>query len=316
MPRPEAKHWCFTENNPEGELNVLFAELFAQGTIEYSVWQMEVGEEGTEHFQGFITFSTKKRLSAVAKILKRARWSIARNPAEAAEYCKKEDSRIDGPWELGKPNFKPNNAKVWALIRDEVKQGLNLKDLVEKFPAQVFMYHKGISTIASLFQAKRDEKTDVEVWIGPPGTGKSRGARDRHPSAYWKQPDSIWFDGYNGEDCVVLDDFYGSLPWSTILQMMDRYPMQVQQKGTTANFAPKHLIFTSNKMPYEWYSKLFASNRVDPRALFRRIDKLYIYNDETKVFDLQPAPLDYLNDKYSSWKYSRENSPELYENQV
>lgn len=62
--RPQALHWCFTENNPEGELDVIMAELYAEGHIQYAVWQHEVGananvtvisddnSEVTTHFQG------------------------------------------------------------------------------------------------------------------------------------------------------------------------------------------------------------------------------------------------------------------------
>lgn len=50
--RPEALHWIFTENNPEGELNALFAHLVACNVIAYACWQLEVGKNGTEHHQG------------------------------------------------------------------------------------------------------------------------------------------------------------------------------------------------------------------------------------------------------------------------
>lgn len=314
--RPQALHWILTENNPEGQLDVLFQELYDDGEIEYACWQLEVGdnaEQAEQHHQIFVTFTKKTRLTAIQKILPGIHAEICRDPAASRDYCRKEESRLDGPWEVGKYVEKTNNAKVWAKIRDEVKQGLNLKDLCEKFPAQVFMYHKGISTVATLYQAKRDAKTKVEVWVGPPGSGKSRGARDRHPSAYWKQPDSIWFDGYAGEDCVVFDDFYGSLPWSTLLQVMDRYPMMVQQKGTTANFAPKTAIFTSNKLPYIWYKNLFNTGKVDPRALFRRIDELHLWNELLEKYEVHPDPENYLWNSWNSFKNSRENLPELYE---
>jgi len=320
MSRIEAIHWIFTENNPEGELNELFADLEAEGKITYACWQLEVGENGTEHFQGYINFSKKIRLSALKKIMKRAHWAVCRDMEGARNYCMKPDGeketsfRLDGPWEIGTWNPKLNNAKVWGKIRDEVKEGKGIIDLVEKYPAQVFMYHKGINHIKMLLQKPRDWKTLTQVWIGPPGTGKSRNARDKYPNAYWKQPDSIWFDGYEGEETIVLDDFYGSLPWSTILQLSDRYACKLQVKGSTANLLAKNLIITSNKMPHEWYRKILALNRVDPIALFRRIDELHLYDDEKKEYYLVDAPLEYLTDKYNSWKNSREASPELYEN--
>jgi len=50
--RSRARHWFFTENNPEGELDVLFDDLLSLGIIDYATWQLEVGDDGTEHMQG------------------------------------------------------------------------------------------------------------------------------------------------------------------------------------------------------------------------------------------------------------------------
>lgn len=187
-------------------------------------------------------------------------------------------------------------------------------DLIEKHPAQVFMYHKGISTIAALYAKPRNWKTHVQLFIGPPGTGKSKAAHGFYPEAYWKQPDSRWFDGYDGNPEVVLDDFYGSLPWSTMLQLCDRYPMRVETKGASAVFQAKTLIITSNKWPYEWYRNIIGKNTVDPLALFRRIDELFIYDDSKEIYVMVDAnPKEYLASKYSTWKNSREAIPDLYE---
>ena len=44
------------------------------------------------------------------------------------------------------------------------------------------------------------------LW-GPSGTGKSRFVAARWPDAFWKAPESKWWDGYSGQETVVLDDF-------------------------------------------------------------------------------------------------------------
>jgi len=50
----QARCWCFTLNNPEEELAVNEWD-----GIAYAVWQLEIGEEGTVHYQGYVNFSSR-----------------------------------------------------------------------------------------------------------------------------------------------------------------------------------------------------------------------------------------------------------------
>ena len=53
-------------------------------------------------------------------------------------------------------------------------------------------------------------------WVlwGPSGTGKSRWVAATWPDAFWKAPESKWWDGYSGQETVVLDDFKDyAMPW-------------------------------------------------------------------------------------------------------
>lgn len=50
----------------------------------------------------------------------------------------------------------------------------------------------------------QSELTHEWHW-GSTGTGKTRGVRERFPEAYLKS-NTKWWDGYNGEDVVILDE--------------------------------------------------------------------------------------------------------------
>ena len=69
------------------------------------------------------------------------------------------------------------------------------------------------------------------LW-GPSGTGKSRFVAARWPDAFWKAPESKWWDGYSGHETVVLDDFkdYG-MPLVDLQRLLDWYPLWVEVKG-------------------------------------------------------------------------------------
>jgi hypothetical protein len=75
----QGKRWCFTLNNPvDTEL-----ESFHNATDRaYVIIGKELGEQGTAHWQGYITFTKNKRLAAVRAINGRAHWEIARGSTD------------------------------------------------------------------------------------------------------------------------------------------------------------------------------------------------------------------------------------------
>lgn len=61
--------WCFTINNPkQGNLDVL-KKLSDRTWTTWSVWQWEIGDNGTVHIQGALRTDPKKRWTAVLKLL-------------------------------------------------------------------------------------------------------------------------------------------------------------------------------------------------------------------------------------------------------
>lgn len=101
--------------------------------------QLEKGTEGTPHFQWMTSHSNPLQLKAVIKKLKGCHVEAARNAFAAWNYCQKEDTRIEGPWEHGIPpaakNVKGDTAARNKLLMektltDAVKEGLiNLKEV-------------------------------------------------------------------------------------------------------------------------------------------------------------------------------------------
>ena len=65
----------------------------------------------------------------------------------------------------------------------------------------------------------------------------------------------MWFDGYEGEETILFDDFdkdWG-VPYRMLLQITDRYPMQSQQKGGWVHRMWTRVIITCNEGPKDWY---------------------------------------------------------------
>lgn len=286
-----ARFWCFTLNNPtdSDDLPTVFAE---HGNIRYAIWQRETGDSGTEHFQGYLEFKSAQRLAACKKLSARAHWEVRRGSAEQAiDYCRKEEGRVDGPYEFGEaPSKGPgerNDLKALKASIDSAKGDLDLWD--EHF-GPMLRYHKGVSHYQRLRQPDRSWKTEVIILIGPPGCGKSRWVYDRYPGCYFKQPSTQWWDDYNGQECVILDDFYGWLPFSTMLRLMDRYPLMVEVKGGQTKFVARTLCITSNKRWTQWWG-VDVQQRHDMAAFARRVDRTIEWqHDGTMVLSRTGQP--------------------------
>lgn len=153
-------------------------------------------------------------------------------------------------------------------IRDHVKAGKSLKELVDDdtLLRAVAQSHKFIEKLEKMYAAKqRDWHTYTHVYYGPPGTGKTRRAKFEAEAKYgadnvfWLPPPEngrLWWDGYNGEPAVIIDEYYGSFMPQTLLQRVcDRYPLRVPTKGSTVPLLAKEIWITSNFEPVSWYKK-------------------------------------------------------------
>jgi len=129
-----------------------------------------------------------------------------------------------------------------------------LAQIAEDHFSAFIRYEKGFRSYQRLKSAKRDWAMELIVIVGPSGTGKSRWARTQYPDAFWKMK-GPWWDGYDGEETVVIDEMYGHcFPFTFLLQLTDRYPFVVECKGGSINFISKRIVMTSNQHPRDWYS--------------------------------------------------------------
>lgn len=87
--------------------------------------------------------------------------------------------------------------------------------------------------------------------------------------AYSKCPRSKFWDGYQSEEAVVVDEFRGGIDVAHILRWCDRYPVRVEVKGSSRPLVAQRIYFTSNLDPRLWYPELDADTL---EALIRRFN--------------------------------------------
>jgi hypothetical protein len=240
------------------------------------VFQLEKGEKGTPHYQGYVFFNKRTSMAMAKKqISAKAHFEAARGtPLQNRAYCTKKEGRINGPFEFG---VIPQQGRRNDLINMKklIDSGKDNKVVAEEYFGSFLRYHKGINAYRLLNQQQRSWKTTVVVIYGPTGTGKSAFCRDMFKGAYWKPPGTKWWDNYVGQSVVIFDDF--NVPWfgfDTLKRLLDRYPLLVETKGGHTQFLAKTIVVTSNNHPNKWYWKLFQSQPHSYSQLERRIDIL------------------------------------------
>ncbi len=264
------RHFCYTINF--AGLSEEHVGRNCKGLVDldydncrYHVAQVEKGDNGTVHIQGYIEFTVQMslvKLKALNESFARAHWEGRRGSREQArDYAMKEDTRSTGPfvngvWAAG-PGSRTDLEVIKQYIDDECKEGtFTMCRLYETHFATCAKHWKFFTQYANMKAKKRCFATEVHVIWGETGIGKTRRAVELcEDNEYYKKPPGQWFDGYDGETHVLFDDFYGGeMKPSMFLQVTDRYPMRVPYKGGFRNWSPKVIYITSNVSPNDWWS--------------------------------------------------------------
>lgn len=269
-----SKYWCFTLNNPKSEeVESLKCKLgIINGPCSYIIWQYEKGDSGTEHLQGYLEYKTRKRFNSVKRdIGDRAhieRRMDKRGNARAIQYCKKE-----GGWnqfEFGKP-VEYEHRKLEEVARKLASGEESIMDIAERDPHLYVKHHNGLQNLVNLKCAKRNWAMKIIVLFGKTGTGKTRWAYEKYPNSYtgmWPTGGRWWWDGYQGEESVILDEFKHQIKLVDMLTLLDRYPLKIERKGGWDHFRSKTIIITTNIEPQDWYPKCTSQEK---EPLWRRL---------------------------------------------
>lgn len=91
------------------------------------------------------------------------------------------------------------------------------------------------------------------IWLwGKSGTGKTRRAVETCKTFYIKDG-TQWWDGYEQQEAIIIDDFDGKWPFRDLLRLLDRYPYQGQFKGGYVKINSPYIFITCEYHPsYFW----------------------------------------------------------------
>jgi len=253
-------NFVFTLNNyTEDEV----ASLKSIDDVKWLIFGKEVGRDGTPHLQGACVLGKQLAFTTIKKMpgLNRAHIEPMRGkPVDSLVYCSKEDKE---PYQFGslpQPGKRNDLHDVVQLM----KEGNSIRDIVNSDNiaaiACVVKYPRGLTFLANLARGERRE-APIVIWIcGPTGIGKTRSATEFAELVadgdYWMSAGSLrWFDGYDGQRLVILDDFRTKhIEFSMLLRLLDRYSLRVEVKGGYVNWLPQFIVVTAPFGPKEMWN--------------------------------------------------------------
>lgn len=252
--------------------------------VKYLIFQFEEGEkEHHAHLQGFVSLDSPRRTSWVKKMIgNNAHIELAHDVQGSIQYCSKTKGRIRGPWTMGKPPKGQGTRADIETMHEMIKKGLPTLDIIEKNP-KLLRYEKLIKYDRFLqMEAHSDRQlsgVNVTCLWGDSGSGKTQWAINylKH-NTYFKldcsgvKNGALWFDGYEGQDTLIIDDFDQDTCSINFLKLLlDKYKLRLPVKGEHTWACWKYVIITSNQHPADWWIHL---PQVQQLALKRRIHEI------------------------------------------
>ena len=114
--------------------------------------------------------------------------------------------------------------------------------------------------------------TTCEWTYGEKGTGKSKYAfKDYDPSTHYiLNYDKGWWDGYTGQDIVLMNEFHWYILYKRIIHLIFKFPEDVRRRGKEPTpFLAKHIKITSRLHPkYVYYNRYKEDSQAQ---LYRRM---------------------------------------------
>lgn len=288
-----AKYWCFTENDNPNSFVTNLNELFERekANIKYICGQLE--EVAHRHFQGYVQLHRSRSLSWVRNhISTTAHFERQKGTnTQARDYCKKVDESTVADSYIEKGRFTPGRSGQGArndviILRDKIKEGTTQRALIEDDElVPIFAkYIKFADRVRSLYPPQPRANREVCLYIGKPGTGKTRKAMTDFPAIYVIPitNGTLWLDGYDDHPEVLFDDFMGAGSKMTLdntLKFFDRYVQQVPIKGSYTWFRPSTIIVTSNYHPRNWYK--WDNRETSYSALKRRFTQVLTFSESS-----------------------------------
>ncbi len=265
-------------------------QFISKKNITYLICQQEeCPKTNRKHLQGYLeskrSYTVYKKLATYLNFTTIHLEERKGNQKQAIDYCQKSETQSLPPESIGIP-IKIEQGKKFNKVWGDIKEDKTQYEIVDRNAGLYMRYSTGIEKMR-MIHLKRFQRTqapEVIVIIGQPGIGKTRYIYDVEEFLHiYRLPNgnngNLWFDGYDPieQKVLLIDDFKGWIKYQKLLQIIDRYSLNVEVKGGMVPLMVTKIYITSNFEVDDWYV-----NIPDLTALKRRIHKTLRETDLSK----------------------------------
>jgi len=246
--------------------------------IEYACIARELHEDGTPHLH--VLLCCKKKVSSrSAKYFDLAEfhgnYQAARKTDDVLEYINKSDTT---PLAFGTYTGNDPSRVQKRALENKMLLTTPLPELVNDGTISIYSYQvlKQAKQAYIMDSISLPNIIDREcIWIyGEPRIGKTYWVRSRFENIFVKAQNK-WWDGYCGEDIVILDDFDSSQLGHMLKIWADNYSFNAEVKGGNVKPVYTKLYVTSNYLPYQ----IFKEDSILADAIAKRFKIMTIDSD-------------------------------------
>lgn len=289
----KTRDWIFTINDIEQYIDdesaagcwdmlksLIETKLSTSDDIKGMAFQLE--RVSHYHIQGFAMFKDSMGREAFKQLLAPFKPHCEKRKGtidQAIDYCTKEESRVTGtlPVITGscirgeKVSNKERRLAWFKRIPTATKA-----ELWEEAPDLFTQNVERLARVRAALTTPRCHAMVNFVLVGPTGIGKTRWVYDTFgiENVYSKDAENKWWEGYEGQECILIDEYNGQWSIEWLLKLLDRYPILGEVKNGHVQIISKFIMITTNKHPREWYTRASA-HQLDALMHPRRLRSVF-----------------------------------------
>lgn len=282
--RKKSSTWAFTDFGQDGVFHNWEEEFLDENNYQGIGYGKEkCPKTGRWHLQGHFQLKTSKRWSTVKNSIPKwihiepCKGTVAQN----IKYCSKGgDYRQFGNFIVAGQKRKLADMAQHIVDHPEEK----FDDMMLDNPELSVRHGKGLKRLKTIVDRKTTPSYQpvevIYVW-GEPRLGKTRWAEWVGGNDFFKLPaarlEDGWFDGYDGQSVLIIDDYAGNAKCTFMKHLLDNYTMDLKVKGGFVRSKWSMVIITSNHDFDDLHEK---AKPIDKKAIKARID--WIWNMDYK----------------------------------